>query len=294
MRSTPQAAQENGKKRDVKLKLRSTRKQTGTELSKDSTCVTQGSRARRVPVDVVELDDQTFRVGDCTYVVLNDAALDGLSDDEEEECVVCGKAQLNGSEMLECGRCLRGFHLCCLDPPLSTVPEVRCFGGVAWILLHSVGYISVVDLRPCIWASHLLHTMLPSLSLTHCCQQDEWVCPDCEAGKQVVPSSATTSRAKVLSDSGLGLARIEALWEVHDKATENSKGKRGGRRSVEKGEEKEYAVTLRWFCIPEQTHVGRQVRFCWSRLKDINQFTTLRWWHHISAAAPCCEGGLPH
>lgn len=28
--------------------------------------------------------------------------------------------------MLECGSCLRGFHLDCLDPPLGAVPKARC------------------------------------------------------------------------------------------------------------------------------------------------------------------------
>ena len=28
--------------------------------------------------------------------------------------------------MLECGSCLRGFHLDCLDPPLDAVPKACC------------------------------------------------------------------------------------------------------------------------------------------------------------------------
>lgn len=30
-------------------------------------------------------------------------------------------------ELLECDRCLRGYHLDCLDPPLDTVPEVLSY-----------------------------------------------------------------------------------------------------------------------------------------------------------------------
>ena len=69
------------------------------------------------------------------------------SEDEDEVCAVCHEVEKGGSEMLECGRCLRGFHLCCLDPPLSAVPEVSgqacCLrntvaeGACAWIFeLH--------------------------------------------------------------------------------------------------------------------------------------------------------------
>lgn len=54
------------------------------------------------------------------------AFLHSHSDDEEEEaCATCGEVDRAGVDMLECGRCLRGFHLCCLDPPLDAVPEVR-------------------------------------------------------------------------------------------------------------------------------------------------------------------------
>jgi hypothetical protein len=41
---------------------------------------------------------------------------------------VCGKLEKrrNGRKvaLLECDKCLRGFHLDCLQPPLAAVPEV--------------------------------------------------------------------------------------------------------------------------------------------------------------------------
>lgn len=47
------------------------------------------------------------------------------SDDEDEACVVCGAVDKAGVDMIECDRCLRGFHLDCLKPVLPAVPEVR-------------------------------------------------------------------------------------------------------------------------------------------------------------------------
>ena len=47
-------------------------------------------------------------------------------DDEGEEdcrCAECGRDDGEGL-LLECGCCLRGFHLHCLDPPLDDVPQV--------------------------------------------------------------------------------------------------------------------------------------------------------------------------
>ena len=85
------------------------------------------------------------------------------------------------------------------------------------------------------------------------------MCPDCAAGRKVPPCAGTTARARVLVDNGLALARIDALWEVRsDAAAGRGKGRGKGRRAAT-AEEAEYAATLRWYCVPEQTHVGRQV-----------------------------------
>ena len=53
-------------------------------------------------------------------------------EDERELCELCGKVdkQAKGRRgqaipLLECGKCLRGFHSSCLAPPLSSIPEVR-------------------------------------------------------------------------------------------------------------------------------------------------------------------------
>ena len=49
----------------------------------------------------------------------------GGFEEEDEPCEECGSAeQAEDSHLLECDRCLRGFHTGCLDPPLDGVPEV--------------------------------------------------------------------------------------------------------------------------------------------------------------------------
>lgn len=55
------------------------------------------------------------------------------SDDDEEvfACPACGGTDTEKPTlMLECSKCLGGWHLGCLEPPLSDVPEVggRCWG----------------------------------------------------------------------------------------------------------------------------------------------------------------------
>ena len=44
-----------------------------------------------------------------------------------EECWQVVKHSMSGEEVgqLECEQCMRGFHLCCLDPPMDSTPEVQ-------------------------------------------------------------------------------------------------------------------------------------------------------------------------
>ncbi|KAK9836005.1 hypothetical protein WJX81_005277 [Elliptochloris bilobata] len=105
-----------------------------------------------------EADGETFRVGDAAFVVTEDGG-EYESDEENEPCEICGEVEKphapkqalarrgrcadrsrargcgeqdgreqEGGEgvlvpMLECGGCLRGFHLDCLNPPLDDVPK---------------------------------------------------------------------------------------------------------------------------------------------------------------------------
>lgn len=58
-----------------------------------------------------------------------------------EPCEICGnimkRAGRKAVPLLECDKCLRGFHLDCLQPPLFKVPEVRIFS------------------ERCVWKCHL-------------------------------------------------------------------------------------------------------------------------------------------
>jgi hypothetical protein len=69
----------------------------------------------------VEYDGDTFKVGDSAYVVLNPGEFD-WSAEEREVCAVCGCD--DDETVIECDRCLLGYHLSCLHPPLKAVPMV--------------------------------------------------------------------------------------------------------------------------------------------------------------------------
>ena len=69
--------------------------------------------------------------------------------------------------------------------------------------------------------------------------QGEWVCEGCVAGRAPPPRRAATARDRFLQRQGLGLARIEDIWRDGD----------GG----------ELHCMARWYCVPEETHTGRQV-----------------------------------
>ncbi len=95
------------------------------------------SNNNRVFFKRVLFQEVEYRVGDDVYVRRSsdengqqnddeeDQQLQELlasdSDEEVEECQVCGEF---GKEiMIECDDCLGGFHLSCLTPPLTEVPE---------------------------------------------------------------------------------------------------------------------------------------------------------------------------
>lgn len=74
-----------------------------------------------------ESEGVTYRVGDSAYIILEAGEYNISSD--AEPCEVCGKVnkRLGRKDvpLLECDKCLRGFHLSCLVPPLQGVPDVR-------------------------------------------------------------------------------------------------------------------------------------------------------------------------
>jgi origin recognition complex subunit 1 len=65
--------------------------------------------------------DETYKVGDVAYVFGTNST---SFEEDDEVCIKCNK-NADHAVMLECDKCLRGYHLKCLDPPLKTVPEVR-------------------------------------------------------------------------------------------------------------------------------------------------------------------------
>lgn len=183
----------------------------------------------------VTIDEETFSLGDDVYVVLDTAALEGLSEAEEEDCpcIVCGGRDVDERTMLECDRCLAGCHLACLTPPLDEVPE------------------------------------------------GEWVCPDCATGRAPAAGHGGTARERFLSRHGLGLARLDALWKEPDG---------------------EVMTTLRWYCLPEETHTGRQAHHLarevfLTQLRDTNSMEAVLRCAHVlpprdfSAGAACSALG---
>jgi origin recognition complex subunit 1 len=67
-------------------------------------------------------DGDVINAGEDYYVALENFDQDSHMEDGDEACEACGRCQLLGG-MLECGQCLRGFHMRCLRPPLRRVPE---------------------------------------------------------------------------------------------------------------------------------------------------------------------------
>lgn len=71
----------------------------------------------------VDVDGDTFSVGDSAYVrMTNSFNAEDFAD--VEVCQVCGQAEPEDVAMLECNKCLQGYHLTCLTPPLAEVPKV--------------------------------------------------------------------------------------------------------------------------------------------------------------------------
>ncbi len=129
----PEAAALDGGATAAKKRLSRTRGRTKQGTNKDG----KSNNNNRVVFKRVLFQEVEYRVGDDVYVRRSndengqqndeeeDQRLQELlasdSDEEVEECQVCGEF---GKEiMIECDDCLGGFHLSCLTPPLTEVPE---------------------------------------------------------------------------------------------------------------------------------------------------------------------------
>lgn len=88
------------------------------------------NRNQRQYMQSVTADGDTFSVGDSAYVMMtNSFDVDEFAD--VEVCQVCGDTGPEELTMLECTKCLEGYHLSCLTPPLTEVPAV-CYGCISY------------------------------------------------------------------------------------------------------------------------------------------------------------------
>ncbi|KDD73179.1 hypothetical protein H632_c2454p0, partial [Helicosporidium sp. ATCC 50920] len=77
----------------------------------------------------IEVDEEVLSVGDDVYIILDANAIanlecvESIAEEDIEPCLACHSVERANSLMIECDSCLRGFHLCCLAPPLSSIPE---------------------------------------------------------------------------------------------------------------------------------------------------------------------------
>lgn len=98
---------------------------------------------------------------------------------------------------------------------------------------HSEPANQLLECAKCMHAYHQHCLKSPLSSIP----EGLWICDDCLSGERVEASRPLTSaREFFLQQKGLALGRIESI-------------------GMENGE---YVIACRWFCLPEETHVGRQ------------------------------------
>ncbi|CAL8469764.1 g9306 [Coccomyxa elongata] len=144
---------------------------------------------RRLPLQECEVEGHTYHVGDCAYIV-TDENFEDDSAEAEEVCEVCNRADKKRGrrfvELLECDRCLRGYHLDCLDPPLDAVPEGE-------------------------WRCPICEAGEPVVATTGRDGTADATGPPCRGAQPQPLQGRKTDRQKFLS-GGIDLGRIEALW----------------------------------------------------------------------------------
>ncbi|GAX79990.1 hypothetical protein CEUSTIGMA_g7430.t1 [Chlamydomonas eustigma] len=72
--------------------------------------------------DSFELNGETYQVGEDVYIIETSDQMLLPLEDQTDLCCLCNKNH-NSKPMVECSRCLGGFHLRCLKPQLKSVPE---------------------------------------------------------------------------------------------------------------------------------------------------------------------------
>lgn len=113
----------------------------------------------------------------------------------------------------------------------------------------------------------------------HPVPQGDWVCPACAAGRAPLARPPSTARDCLLQRRGLGLARIEAMWQARGAACRqlgspwqmlsrtwdsppSAHHAAPPAAAVVQDADGVVECLYRWYCVPEETHVGRQVRPC--------------------------------
>ena len=85
---------------------------------------------------------------------------------------------------------------------------------------------------------HYLPPRVGELSQCASCMQGEWLCADCVAGRPAASRHAPRNPRLLFQAAHLGMVKIEKLWEIGGQAR----------------------FSGRWYCRPEDTETGRQVR----------------------------------
>lgn len=172
----------------------------------------QGHKRTRKKFDI---EDERFEIGDDVYIALSDDVLSPGALGEEGNivhlCRACEKRGTKKSVLIECTKCMHGYHLHCSDPPLSEIPEVCIYYALRCVMLR----LRMVEIM-----------------------QGLWICQDCQSGNVDKVRPLDSARELVLQQKGLGLGRIESI--SYDPKKE------------------ETFFECRWFCLPEETHIGRQ------------------------------------
>lgn len=114
----------------MQIKSKQVKNSRGGKGSEKKSAKALQSQKKKIPrntvLDKAVIDKEVFRVGDHVYVVIDETLLGSQLDDEEDECYscgICGSADKRKGKLLECSKCLGGFHLGCLNPPLKEIPE---------------------------------------------------------------------------------------------------------------------------------------------------------------------------
>ena len=96
-----------------------------------------GQKHLRQFLSSVTVNGDTFSVGDNAYIQMTDD-FDEDEFTEVEVCQMCGHTEPEEVSMVECDKCLLGYHITCLRPPLTSVPKVMLNTNTSLLLLSKL------------------------------------------------------------------------------------------------------------------------------------------------------------